>query len=41
MTPFRRLTCVACALLASMLPFAAHAQGKIEKIQDLIKRKPD
>src|SRR6202162_1444561 len=31
MTSLRKLTCIACALLASMLPFAAHAQGKIEK----------
>ena len=31
MTPFRKLAGIACALLASMLPFAADAQGKIEK----------
>src|SRR5438309_187021 len=31
MTIFRKLAGIACALLASMLPFAAHAQGKIEK----------
>src|ERR1700692_1726368 len=31
MTPFRKLACTACAALALMLPFATHAQGKIEK----------
>jgi len=31
MTPFRKLACIACALFASMLPLATHAQGKIEK----------
>src|SRR6202171_5151876 len=31
MTPFRNLACAACATLALLLPFAAHAQGKIEK----------
>jgi len=31
MTPFRKLACAACATLALMLPFAAHAQGKLEK----------
>src|ERR1700686_5883422 len=31
MTPFRKLACAPCVTLASMLPFAAHAQGKIEK----------
>src|SRR4030088_631607 len=31
MTPFRKLACAACTTLALMLPFAAHAQGKIEK----------
>src|ERR1700693_587278 len=31
MTSLRKLTCVACALLALILPLAAHAQGKIEK----------
>src|SRR5947209_2668934 len=31
MTLFRKLACIACAIFASMLPFAAHAQGKIEK----------
>src|SRR5256885_10877659 len=31
MTPFRKLACIACALFASMLPVATHAQGKIEK----------
>src|SRR6266550_6637713 len=31
MTPFRKLPGIACALLASVLPFAVHAQGKLEK----------
>src|SRR5205807_6147816 len=31
MTPFRKLACAACAALALMLPFATHAQGKLEK----------
>src|ERR1700681_4325324 len=31
MTPFRKLACIACVLLASMLPFAGNAQGKLEK----------
>src|SRR6266513_5621576 len=31
MTIFRKLPGIACALLASMLPFVAQAQGKIEK----------
>src|SRR6202140_687798 len=31
MTPFRKLAWIACVLLASMLPFAANAQGKLEK----------
>src|SRR6266849_10372087 len=31
MTPFRRLACAACATLALLLPFAVHAQGKLEK----------
>src|SRR5450432_3745292 len=31
MTPFRNLACAACTALALLLPFAAHAQGKIEK----------
>jgi len=31
MTSLRKLAYVACATLALMLPFAAHAQGKLEK----------
>src|ERR1700681_4432610 len=31
MKPFGKLACAACVTLASLLPFAAHAQGKIEK----------
>src|SRR3989440_10098063 len=31
MTLFRKLACIACAIFASMLPLATHAQGKIEK----------
>src|ERR1700682_557128 len=31
MKPFRKLVCAACVTLASMLPFAAPAQGKTEK----------
>src|SRR6202049_1801315 len=31
MTRFRKLACAACATLAFVLPFAVHAQGKLEK----------